>query len=175
MNNLGIEFPSAVIQAWLEEPENLLETTATSEEITSPAPIYEGRNPGNADSSATLIFDQDITNPVFYWQSSDSVLGEINATIETTPGIGSIWNYNPINDCLVFRGTADGAIIFGKMVGNQGTAYVMRDGRFISYVFEASSSYNFLKGKGDSLISVGVCVECEVDNTEGQSSRIRLR
>ncbi len=164
LGNWDALFPQDVIIDELLNP-NSVSLTSTPETIPNEAPIFEGSNPAIADSSATLIFDQDLNNPVFYWQSSDSVLGDINATIDTTPGVGTRWGYNEANNCLFFQGTADGATINGAMVGNKVAATVIKAGKVISYIFELAYNSLFPKDSGDTSISVCECVKCEADGT----------
>ncbi|MEA5536936.1 RHS repeat-associated core domain-containing protein [Crocosphaera sp. XPORK-15E] len=172
LENWETTFPQEVIDELLNP--NNFSITSTPAMIPNEAPIFEGRNPAIAGSSATLIFDQDLNNPVFYWQSSDSVLGDINATIDTAAGVGTRWKYNEAQNCLFFQGTADGAIINGAIIGNQGMVRVFKDGRMNNFVFESQELSRSPQSKGGGIGGHPAgcdCVSCCGDKTDTQSTQ----
>jgi len=101
-------------------------------------PVFVGTSPPISDSTATLILNDNLsTQTSFQWQSSDSILGNI----DTGEVNAVIWNFFPGTgsrpDRLIFTGGGDGAQLKGNVLFdpyNRAVADVTKNGRRVRYL-----------------------------------------
>lgn len=111
-----------------------------------PGPRFTGESPPVSGSDGTLSFD---TNPSvdtrFRWQSSDSILGDIDTGVVEA----LLWRYiagSPAR--LVFRGTGNGAAINGNVLFepyDRGVIDVVAGGRRVRYLVTRARTVPLLK------------------------------
>jgi hypothetical protein len=98
-------------------------------------PVFFGSSPPVADSSGTLVLNDDLQNEnTFQWQSSDSVLGEIDAEAVTA----TTWTYLPGSPArLVFVGSNEGATFYGNVIFgdyNRAVVDVVKEAKRVRYL-----------------------------------------
>ncbi|MBW2646677.1 MAG: hypothetical protein JRE23_10945 [Deltaproteobacteria bacterium] len=113
-------------------------TEQAQEEGVSIGQIFIGNSPPIANSSAVLYFSQDIENEQgFRWISSDSILYDIDTEFISA----TMWVL--VGDPparLVFRGSGDGATIYGNVLFepyNRAVVDVVKDSKRVRYLLTA--------------------------------------